>query len=102
MGLATIYAFDVVGGKYLRNKRLFAYRDVGIPDGIHCDIEGNVYAGCGDSVHVWNNDGVLLGEILMDGGANNFAFVPDGMLVFTRENLYLATIKARVRDVGGK
>ena len=102
LGAATIYAFDVVqGGKYLRNKRVFAYSDVGFPDGIHTDGEGNVYASCGDGVHVWNTDGVLLGKIVVEGGSNNFAFVPDGMLVFNGEKLYLATIKARGRDVGG-
>ena len=101
LGAATIYAFDVVHGKFLRNKRLFAYSDVGFPDGIHTDSEGNVYASCGDGVHVWNVDGVLLGKILVDGGSNNFAFVPDGILVFNGNKLYLAKIAARGRDVGG-
>lgn len=101
LGAATIYAFDVVGGKYLRNRRIFAYSDVGFPDGIHTDSEGNVYAGCGDGVHVWNTEGVLLGKILVDGGSNNFAFIPEGMLVFNGLKLYLATIAARGRDVGG-
>jgi gluconolactonase len=40
---ATIYAFDVINQKYLRNWRMFAYSDNGIPDGIHTDAVGNVW-----------------------------------------------------------
>lgn len=50
---STIYRYDVTpDGKRLQNKQLFAYSDIGLPDGIHCDTNGNVYAGCGDGVHV--------------------------------------------------
>lgn len=44
------YAFDVkiyAGQPFLCNRRLFAMADVGIPDGIKCDVNGNVYSGCG-------------------------------------------------------
>ena len=34
------------------NRRVFAYVDTGIPDGIQIDKNGNVYAGCGDGVQV--------------------------------------------------
>lgn len=34
------------------NRRVFAYADTGIPDGIQLDTKGNVYAGCGDGVQV--------------------------------------------------
>lgn len=66
------YAFDVVysalppyPGLGLSNKRVFAFADCGVPDGsesravqpfltpVKCDIEGNVYSGCGDGLHVW-------------------------------------------------
>lgn len=56
------YAYDVVhppAGSDLRNnppsltnRRVFAFTDSGLPDGIKCDTEGNVYSGCGDGVHV--------------------------------------------------
>lgn len=50
---ATIYQFDVTrDGKRLENRRVFAYSDNGLPDGIHTDTEGNVYSACGDGVHV--------------------------------------------------
>lgn len=94
---ATVYAFDVIGGggKYLRNRRTFAYADAGIPDGIHTDVCGNVWSSCGagDGVHVWDRDGELIGKIIVpggeDGGSNNFAFVPGGVVVFNRRKLWL-------------
>lgn len=50
---ATIYRFDIsADGKRLANRQVFAYSDVGFPDGIHTDTNGNVYSGCGDGIHV--------------------------------------------------
>lgn len=56
---ATIYVFDVIDDRYLTNRRVFAYADSGIPDGIHTDTAGNVWSACGsgDGLHVWNSDG---------------------------------------------
>jgi len=47
------YAFDVdPDSQTFLNRRIFAYVDAGIPDGIQIDKQGNVYAGCGDGVQV--------------------------------------------------
>ncbi|BEI87265.1 hypothetical protein CcaverHIS002_0706110 [Cutaneotrichosporon cavernicola] len=102
---STIYAFDVVwpgvdldiGGPSLQNRRLFAFADCGVPDGIKCDTLGNVYSGCGDGVHVWNKYGTLVGKIVLGladdnigAGCANFCFVPGGKLVCFAENrIYL-------------
>ncbi|KAL5637431.1 hypothetical protein ACGC1H_004004 [Rhizoctonia solani] len=114
----TIYAFDVVSPPKgsnprlypptLTNRRVFAFTDSGMPDGIKVDTEGNVYAGCFDGVHVWNKRGVLLGKILLgldkitkasDGpngkGCSNLVFIPGGLLMFAEERMYLAKIKAK-------
>ncbi|KAG8758586.1 hypothetical protein FRC11_003420 [Ceratobasidium sp. 423] len=113
----TIYAYDVVhspeGSAHethppaLTNRRLFAFTDCGMPDGIKCDTEGNVYAGCFDGVHVWNKHGALVGKILLglgitlpngipEGrGCANLVFVPGGLLMFAEDRMYLATIKAK-------
>ncbi|QDS77369.1 hypothetical protein FKW77_005646 [Venturia effusa] len=96
---ATIFAFDVVKKKYLRNRRVFAYIHKGVPDGIHTDTAGNVYAGAGDGVSVWNPDGVLIGKFKVDGGAANFAFVPGGIIIFNEYRLFLAKIAAVGREV---
>ncbi|OSS51747.1 hypothetical protein B5807_03789 [Epicoccum nigrum] len=84
-----IYAFDVrmySGQPFLVNRRLFAMADVGIPDGIKCDLNGNVYSGCGDGVSIWSAGGVLLAKILVDGGVANFCFGRDGQVFLLNEN----------------
>ena len=85
---ATIYAFDICsisGGVFLTNRRVFAYAAVGFPDGIKCDVFGNVYSGCGDGIEVWNPAGSLIGRILVDGGVANFCFGKDGELFLANE-----------------
>ncbi|EUC62959.1 SMP-30/gluconolaconase/LRE-like region protein [Rhizoctonia solani AG-3 Rhs1AP] len=113
----TIYAYDVIhspdGADHrthppaLTNRRLFAFTDCGMPDGIKCDTKGNVYAGCFDGVHVWNKHGALMGKILLGldlpasngvpkgRGCANLVFVPGGLLMFAEDRMYLATIQAR-------
>ena len=52
------YAYDVHPKTHaLINRRVFAYTDAGIADGIQVDADGNVYAGCGDGTQVWDQDG---------------------------------------------
>ncbi|KAL3427301.1 SMP-30/Gluconolaconase/LRE-like region [Phlyctema vagabunda] len=85
---ATIYAFDILhasGAPFLSNRRVFAFAAVGFPDGIKCDVHGNVYAGCGDGVEVWNPRGTLIGRILVDGGVANFCFGREGELFLCAE-----------------
>ncbi|KAL4786907.1 hypothetical protein BJX76DRAFT_63971 [Aspergillus varians] len=86
---ATIYAFDIQyysGAPFLTNKRVFAFVDTGIPDGIKCDTEGNVYSGCGDGIHVHSPGGVLLGKIVLPGVAANLAFARPGELFALNEH----------------
>ena len=83
------YAFDVAhysGQPFLINRRLFAMADTGIPDGIKCDIHGNVYSGCGDGLNVWSPGGVLLGRIEIEGGVSNFCFGRDGEVFLLNEH----------------
>ncbi|KAF2247342.1 lactonohydrolase [Trematosphaeria pertusa] len=96
----SIYAFDVVDGKTLANRRTFAYADNGFPDGIHCDTDGNVWAGCGDGVHVWSPQGVLLGKVWVGVESNNFAFLPGAVMVFSNAQLWIVEgVKAVGREV---
>jgi gluconolactonase len=85
---STRYAFDVLyyhDQPFLVNRRLFAMTDAPIPDGIKCDVLGNVYSGCGDGVHVWSPGGVILGKILIEGGVANFCFGRNGELFLLNE-----------------
>lgn len=90
---ATIYAFNVSADHTtLSNRRLFAYVDTGFPDGIHADVAGNVWAGCGDGLHVWNSQGKLLGKVFIGETSNNFAFGPNGLLwIFSNKRLWQVT-----------
>lgn len=84
------YAFDVStshGEPFLTNRRVFAMADQGIPDGIKCDLNGNVYSGCGDGIIIWSPGGVLLGRILIDGGVANFCFGRNGEVFALNEHL---------------
>lgn len=77
------------------NRQTFAYIDSGVPDGVHCDTAGNVYAGCGDGVHVWNPAGTLLGKIYLGEGSANFQFAGKGRMVICAETrLYYVTLGA--------
>jgi gluconolactonase len=100
---ATIYAFDISSAdqfKTLSNRRTFAYADTGFPDGIHADVEGNVWAACGDGVHVWSEGGTLLGKIWIGVESNNFAFLPGGVLVFSNEQLWVVEgVAVRGREI---
>ncbi|RDW81825.1 hypothetical protein BP6252_02937 [Coleophoma cylindrospora] len=101
MKASTIYAFDVAiyhREPFLTNRRLFAMADNGIPDGIKCDMEGNVYSGCGDGINIWSGGGILLGRILVDGGAANFCFGRGGeMFILNEKRLWRAQLGEHVR-----
>jgi hypothetical protein len=63
--------------------------------GIHCDSNGNVYAACGDGIHVWNPSGTLLGKIFTGELTANFQFAGKGRMVLLAEtHLYYATLAA--------
>ena len=95
------YAFDVASRHsqpFLINRRLFAFADNGVPDGIKCDMEGNVYSGCGDGVNVWSPGGALLGRILISGGAANFCFGRGGeMFILNEHRLSRAQLSSSVK-----
>ncbi len=75
-----IRAFDVVdGGTRLANERLFIDTGAGVPDGLRCDTEGNLWCGWGggeghDGVAVFNPEGKLIGRILAPERCANLCF----------------------------
>uniref|UniRef100_A0A8H7XM27 SMP-30/Gluconolactonase/LRE-like region domain-containing protein n=1 Tax=Psilocybe cubensis TaxID=181762 RepID=A0A8H7XM27_PSICU len=57
---------------------------------------GNVYAGCGDGVHVWSPEGTLLGKFFTGDSVANMQFAGDGRLVLLGgTKIYMARIAAR-------
>ncbi|KAG9225661.1 hypothetical protein CCMSSC00406_0007518 [Pleurotus cornucopiae] len=93
---ATIYAFDVDSvSQRFANRRVLAFTDAGIPDGLQVDMSGNVYAGTGDGVQVWGADGTLLGKFFVGTRTANMAFAGFGRLVIlSQTKLFLARINA--------
>ncbi|KDR79184.1 hypothetical protein GALMADRAFT_137071 [Galerina marginata CBS 339.88] len=94
---ATIYAFDVdPKSQVFLNRRIFAYIDTGVPDGVQVDAAGNVYAGCGDGVQVWSSEGTLLGKFFIGSTSANMVFAGDGRLVIMAETkIFVAKIAAK-------
>ncbi|KAK6903590.1 hypothetical protein I203_107095 [Kwoniella mangroviensis CBS 8507] len=97
---STLYRFDVNDDGTLDNRNTFAYIDAGVPDGVHCDSEGNVYAGVGDGISVWNPAGTLLGKIWLGTTSANFQFAGKGRMVICAETkLYYVTLGAEGADI---
>ena len=77
-----VVAYEVLGGRRLGARRLFAVVVPGFPDGLKVDAAGRVYVSTGTGVEVFSADGDLLG-LLDVPGAVNFAFGgPQGDVVF--------------------
>ncbi|EPQ51631.1 D-lactonohydrolase-like protein [Gloeophyllum trabeum ATCC 11539] len=98
---ATIYAFDIDPlTQAFTNRRVFAYADAGVPDGIQVDSLGNVYSGCGDGIQVWNSEGTLIGKFFLNSTSANMIFAGPGRLVILDETtIYLARIQAQGIDL---
>lgn len=74
-----------------------------MPDGVHCDSNGNVYAGCGDGVQVWTPAGKLVGKIYLGTTSANFQIAGDGRMVICAETkLYYATLNVTAPEVQGQ
>lgn len=74
--------------------------DTGVADGVQLDTNGNIYAGCGDGVQVWNPDGDLIGKFFLGTTSANMIFAGNGRLVIMAETaVYLAQIAANGFDL---
>ncbi|KAF7289495.1 SGL domain-containing protein [Mycena chlorophos] len=72
---ATVYAFDLMPDTQIFvNRRIFAFIDTGVPDGLALDTEGNLYVGCGDGTQVFSPMGTLLGKIFLGSSSSNMVF----------------------------
>jgi gluconolactonase len=75
-----IRVFDVVdGGTALARERLFVNAGPGIPDGMRCDTEGNLWCGWGggeghDGVAIFSSDATLIGRIHLPERCANLCF----------------------------
>ncbi|KAG6370123.1 hypothetical protein JVT61DRAFT_12423 [Boletus reticuloceps] len=99
---ATIYQYDVDPvTQSFTNRRVFAYSDTGIPDGIQLDMNGNVYSGCGDGTHVWNSQSTLIGKFFINSTSAEMIFTKSGLLILAEELVYLVNVQAHGIDLEG-
>ncbi|KAF7317880.1 SGL domain-containing protein [Mycena kentingensis (nom. inval.)] len=93
----TIYEFDVLpGSQRFANRRVFAFTDTGVPDGLTLDTEGNFFVGCPDGAQVYSPDGTLLGKIFLGQGSANMIFANGtGLLLMADTKVFLAEIAAQ-------
>ncbi|KAG2143162.1 hypothetical protein BD769DRAFT_1625719 [Suillus cothurnatus] len=97
---STIYKFDVdPQTQAFTNRRVFAYSDSGIPDGIQLDTMGNVYSGCGEGTHVWNAEGTLIGKFYLNSTTAEMIFTKSGLVILDQDAIYLANIQAQGLDL---
>jgi gluconolactonase len=87
-----IDAFDVVHGRVLANRRVFAAIERGFPDGLKTDRRGNVYTTGGPGLLVFSPAGALLREIDLPG-AVNFAFAGDRLLVTADDAIWSTPVQ---------
>ncbi|MFT5445027.1 MAG: gluconolactonase [Gammaproteobacteria bacterium] len=87
-----ILAYDVsADGSTISNKRVFIDAGLGTPDGMRCDVDGNLWCGWGmgdeslDGVFVYAPDGVLIGRIALPERCANVCFGG-----FKRNRLFMA------------
>ncbi len=73
-GKHHIRVFDVVDGRHLRNGRVFAVIEPGIPDGFRIDRHGNVFTSASDGIHVYSEAGKRLGKLLVPEAVSNCVF----------------------------
>ncbi len=86
-----IRAFDVQSDGAVKGGAVLCTIDKGVPDGIRCDAAGRVWSSAGDGVHVFAQDGKLLGKILVPESPSNLCFGgADGKTLFitARKSVY--------------
>lgn len=69
-----IRMFDVSAKNKLKNGRVFADIDTGLPDGFRLDADGNVWTSAGPRINVYNRGGTLLGRIKAPQMVSNLTF----------------------------
>ena len=93
-----IRAFDVTDGGKLEKPRVLAVVSPGVPDGIRCDVESNVWSSAQNGIQCYAPDGTLLGRIKIPTMVSNLTFggARRNRLFITATNaLYAVFVAAR-------
>jgi gluconolactonase len=77
--------------------------DKGVPDGIRCDANGNIWSSAGDGVQIFSPDGKLIGKILVPETPANLAFGgADGKTLFMTAHTSLYRINTAIAGAKAK
>jgi len=93
-----IIQFDVVGGREVRNGRLFAEINPGLADGFRLDMHGNIFTSALDGVHVYTPKGTRIGKIAVQEKVANLTFGGAGrnrLFITASTSLYAVTLNTR-------
>jgi gluconolactonase len=104
-----ILAYDVVdGGRKIKNKRVLIDAGPGTPDGMRCDVDGNLWCGWGmgdpalDGVMVFAPDGAPIGRIALPERCANLCFGGRGnSRLFMASSQSLYAVYVNVAGVAG-
>jgi hypothetical protein len=92
-----IKVFDVTSSNTVNDGTLFVTVGNGVADGIKCDVDGRVWAGCGDGVEIFAPDGHLIGRIRLSPVATNLCFGgPDYRTLYIVGQPYVTSIPVLV------
>jgi gluconolactonase len=96
----VIYVFEVKADGTVGEGKIFCRIQVGAPDGMRCDAEGNVWSSAGDGVAVFSADGKRIGKVTTPEPAANLCFGgEDGKTLFITARTSLYAVKTNVRGV---
>lgn len=93
-----IVVFDVLDQQYLRNPRVFATIDQGLPDGFRIDHRGLLYTSCLNGVQVYHPDSTLLAFIAVPEKVGNLTFGGanrDQLYICASQSLYCIQLNTR-------
>lgn len=93
-----IRVFDIADNGTLKNGRVFAEIEPGVPDGFRLDTDGNLWVAAGDGVHCFDASGKLIGKILTPETVANVTFggpKKNRLFIAATSTLYAVYVNAR-------
>jgi gluconolactonase len=93
-----VRALDVTATGEVRNSRLFAEIEPGVPDGLRLDDEGRIWISAEDGVQCFEPDGTLIGKVLIPEPVANLTFggpKRNRMFITASSSLYSVFLNAR-------
>ncbi|HEX2805937.1 MAG TPA: SMP-30/gluconolactonase/LRE family protein [Kineosporiaceae bacterium] len=93
-----IRVYEVFGGRRVKNGRVFAAVEPGLPDGFRIDTAGNLWTSSADAVQIYAPDGVRLGAVPVPEVIGNLCFGgPDRSTLFIAATTGLYRLPTRTR-----